>query len=229
MSEFVLAVGTALWLGIMTSISPCPLATNIAAISFLSKKVLHVNAVLSAGFAYTLGRMLAYAILGVLIIKSLLSVPVVAHFLQGNMNKLFGPAMVIVGVFLLDIFKFSLPGLNLSCERQNRLADSGSWGAMGLGSLFALSFCPVSAALFFGSLIPLALKTKSGIMLPLFYGLGTGLPVLFFAFAIALGVKSLNQWFNKLARLEVYTRRITGGIFILVGLYYIWMHFINVR
>ncbi len=229
MPEFLLAAGSALWLGILTSISPCPLATNIAAISFLSKKVLHVNAVLWAGFAYTLGRILAYAIIGVLIIKSLLSVPAVAHFLQGNMNKLFGPALVVVGVLLLDIFKFSLPGMNLSCDRQNRLADSGSWGALGLGSLFALSFCPVSAALFFGSLIPLALKTKGGAMLPLFYGLGTGLPVLFFAIAIALGVKSLNQWFHKLARLELYTRRSTGVIFIIVGVYYIWMHYLGVN
>ena len=225
MPEFLLAVGSALWLGILTSISPCPLATNIAAISFLSKKVLHVNAVLWAGFAYMLGRMLAYAILGVLIIKSLLSVPAVAHFLQGNMNKLFGPALLVVGIFLLDIFKFSFPGVNFSCERQNRMADSGLWGALGLGSLFALSFCPVSAALFFGSLIPLALKTKDGAVLPLFYGLGTGLPVLFFAIAIVFGVKSLNQWFHKLARLELYTRRITGVIFVLVGIYYIWMHY----
>lgn len=228
MSDFFFAVGTALWLGILTSISPCPLATNIAAISFLSKKVLHVNAVLWAGFSYTVGRMLAYAILGVLIIKSLLSVPSAAHFLQGNMNRFFGPALVVVGVLLLDIFRFSLPGVNLSCERQNRMADSGSWGALGLGSLFALSFCPVSAALFFGSLIPLALKTKGGALLPVFYGLGTGLPVLFFASAIAFGVKSLDQWFHRLARLELYTRRMTGVIFILVGLYYVWMHLINV-
>jgi cytochrome c-type biogenesis protein len=227
MPEFLLAVGSALWLGILTSISPCPLATNIAAISFLSKKVLHVNAVLWVGFAYTLGRMLAYTILGILIIKSLLSVPAVAYFLQGNMNKLFGPALVVVGIFLLDIFKFSLPGVSVSCEQQNRLADSGSWGALGLGSLFALSFCPVSAALFFGSLIPLALKTKGGAILPLFYGLGTGLPVLFFAIAIALGVKSLNQWFHKLTKLELYTHRITGVLFILVGIYYIWMHYFS--
>ena len=115
MPEFLLAAGSALWLGILTSISPCPLATNIAAVSFLSKKVLHVNAVLWAGFAYTLGRMLAYTILGLLIINSLLGVPAVAHFLQGNMNKFFGPVLVVVGVLLLDIFKFTLPGVNLSC------------------------------------------------------------------------------------------------------------------
>lgn len=227
MSEFLIASGSALWLGVLTSISPCPLATNVAAISFLSKKVLHVNAVLWTGLAYTLGRMLAYALLGVLIIKSLLSVPAVAYFLQGNMNKFFGPVLVVVGLFLLDILKFSIPGVNVSCERQDRLADSGSVGAVGLGALFALSFCPVSAALFFGSLIPLALKTKGGTALPLIYGLGTGLPVLFFAIAIALGVKSLNKWFQKLTSLELYTRRITGIIFILVGFYYIWMHFLN--
>ncbi len=228
MFELLLVVGSVLWLGILTSISPCPLATNIAAISFLSKKVLHVNAVLWAGFAYTVGRMLTYAILGVFIIQSLLSVPAVAHFLQGNMNKILGPLLVVVGLFLLDIFKFNLLGVSFSLKQQNRLADSGAWGALGLGSLFALSFCPVSAALFFGSLIPLALKSKGGMILPLFYGLGTGLPVLFFAIAIALGIKSLNLWFQKLTRLEFYTRRITGGIFIVVGLYYIWMHFINV-
>lgn len=226
MPEFLLAVGSALWLGILTSISPCPLATNIAAVSFLSKKVLHVNAVLCSGVAYTLGRMLAYAIVGVLIIQSLLSIPSVAQFLQVNMGKALGPILVVAGILLLDLIPWNLPGLSLSSKKQNDLAGSGVWGAMGLGFLFALSFCPVSAALFFGSLIPLALQSKVGAILPFVYGLGTGLPVLAFAIAIALGVKSLNAWFQKLTRLEFYVRRITGGVFILVGIYYIWMHFL---
>ena len=151
------AIGSALWLGILTSISPCPLAANIAAISFLSKKVLHVNAVLWAGAAYTLGRMLAYAVIGFLIIQSLLSIPSVAQFLQVNMGKVLGPVLVVAGILLLDLIPLNLPGFSLSSDKQNGLAGAGACGAMGLGFLFALSFCPVSAALFFGSLIPLSL------------------------------------------------------------------------
>ncbi|MFH0753989.1 MAG: aromatic aminobenezylarsenical efflux permease ArsG family transporter [Candidatus Omnitrophota bacterium] len=227
MPEFLLAAGSALWLGVLTSISPCSLATNVAAISFLSKKVLHVNAVLLAGFAYTLGRMLVYAILGVLMIKSVLSIPAAAYFLQGNMNKILGPVLVVVGILLLDIVRFVMPGISLSCAREHRLADAGVWGALGLGALFALSFCPVSAALFFGSLIPLAFKSQGGALLPLFYGLGTGLPVLFFVVAMALGVKSLNQWFHMLTKLEFYIRYMTGIICILVGVYYIRIHLLG--
>lgn len=226
MTETLLAFGSALWLGILTSISPCPLATNIAAVSFLSKKVLHVRAVVLSGLAYTLGRILAYAVIGFLVIKSLLSVPSVAQFLQVNMGKALGPVLIVAGVLLLDVVPLSFPVLSLSSKKQEGLAGSGAWGALGLGALFALSFCPVSAALFFGSLIPLSLQSEAGVLLPFIYGIGTGLPVLAFAIAIALGVKSLNQWFQKLTKLEFYTRRMTGIVFILVGLYYIWMHFL---
>ncbi|OGZ79837.1 MAG: hypothetical protein A2256_02660 [Candidatus Staskawiczbacteria bacterium RIFOXYA2_FULL_32_7] len=226
MTELFIALATAFWLGILTSISPCPLATNIAAIAFLSKRVLNVKAVFWSGLAYTFGRMLAYAFVGFLIIQSLLSIPSVAQFLQVNMGKALGPILLVAGVLLLDIIPLNLPGFSLSSDKQDNLARSGAWGALGLGALFALSFCPVSAALFFGSLIPLALQSKAGIFLPFVYGIGTGLPVLAFAIAIALGVKSLNQWFQKLTRLEFYTRRITGGVFILVGVYYIGMHFL---
>lgn len=226
MTETLLAFGSALWLGILTSISPCPLATNIAAVSFLSKKVLHVRAVVLSGLAYTLGRILAYAVIGFLVIQSLLSVPSVAQFLQVNMGKALGPVLIVAGVLLLDVVPLSFPVLSLSSKKQEGLAGSGAWGALGLGALFALSFCPVSAALFFGSLIPLSLQSEAGVLLPFIYGIGTGLPVLAFAIAIALGVKSLNQWFQKLTKLEFYTRRMTGIVFILVGLYYIWMHFL---
>jgi len=113
-----------------------------------------------------------------------------------------------------------LPGASLSQKHHNKLAESGAPGAFLLGFIFALAFCPISAALFFGSLIPLAINSKSGIVLPFIYGIGTGLPVLVFAVAIALGVTSLSHWFHRITRLEYYTRKITGVVFILVGLYY---------
>lgn len=218
--ELILSLGSALWLGILTSISPCPLATNIAAVSFLSKKIAHPVMVLISGLAYTAGRMTAYAILGWLIIHSLLSVPEVARFLQNELVKGIGPVLIISGLFLLEILTVRLPGWTLSEKHHHRLSESGAPGAFALGFIFALAFCPVSAALFFGSLIPLALKVQAGALLPIVYGIGTGLPVLGVAIALALGVTSLSHWFQKITKIESYTRRVTGVIFILVGCYY---------
>jgi cytochrome c biogenesis protein CcdA len=211
---------SAIWLGILTSISPCPLASNIAAVSFLSKKITHPALVFISGIAYTLGRMVSYAALGWIIINSLLSVPQAAQFLQKYMGKALGPILIITGLILLEIITLRLSGFALSEKHNNKLAESGAVGAFLLGFIFALAFCPISAALFFGSLIPLALNSKIGTLLPLVYGMGTGLPVLIFALAIALGITSLSHWFHRITKLEYYMRKITGVIFVIVGLYY---------
>jgi len=215
---------SALWLGILTSISPCPLASNIAAVSFLSKKITRPKIVLWTSAAYTLGRMISYAAVGSIIVASLVSVPLVANFLQRYMNRVLGPVLFIVGLFLLDIIRFNVPAISLSEEKKEGLADSGIKGAFMLGAIFALSFCPISAALFFGSLIPMALNNNYGIALPFVYGIGTGLPVVVFSLGIVLGVKSFSRWFSKVQKLEVYARKATGGIFIIVGFYYIWSY-----
>lgn len=218
--EILIVFGSALWLGILTSISPCPLASNIAAVSFLSKKIVHPAFVFVSGLAYTAGRMASYALLGWLIIHSLLNIPQTAQFLQKHMGQFLGPVLVLTGLVLLEVFSLRLPHWALSQKQQNRLAESGFAGAFLLGFIFALAFCPVSAALFFGSLIPLALNSRAPSLLPLIYGAGTGLPVFLFATAIALSVTSLSRWFQKIRQMEYYMRRVTGVVFILVGLYY---------
>ncbi|MCX5708972.1 MAG: aromatic aminobenezylarsenical efflux permease ArsG family transporter [Candidatus Omnitrophica bacterium] len=220
MTEIFIGFASALWLGILTSISPCPLASNVAAISFLSKKIAHPALVFISGLAYTIGRMVSYALLGWIVINSLLSIPQVAQFLQKYMGRALGPPLILTGLILLEVITIRLPGVSLSQKHHNKLAESGAGGAFLLGFIFALAFCPISAALFFGSLIPLAINSKSGIVLPFIYGIGTGLPVLVFAVAIALGVTSLSHWFHRITRLEYYTRKITGAVFIIVGLYY---------
>ena len=225
MNSAWIAFLSAFWLGILTAISPCPLATNVVAISFLAKKIVHPKTVFLSGLFYTLGRMFSYAGLGFIIISSFLSVPAAANFLQKYMNKAFGPILILTGLFLLEIIKFKTPAFSLSEKHQNKLAGSGVAGAFILGLIFALVFCPVSAALFFGSLIPLALKSELGVTLPFIYGIATGLPVLLFAFVIALGITSLSRWINRLSRLEYYMRKITAVIFIFVGVYYILVYF----
>ncbi len=229
MKDIFFAFCSAFWLGILTSISPCSLATNIAAVSYLSRKSNLIKQVISLSIAYTIGRMFAYTILGILIIASLLSIPSISHFLQNYMNNILGPILILVGLFLLDIIKLNIPAFSISHDKQELLVSSGITGSFSLGILFALSFCPISAALFFGSLIPLSLQNKFGIILPLFYGIGTALPVLLFAMGITFGLQSLNKWFHMVSRIELFTRKITGVIFIVAGLYYIWSYLIPTK
>jgi cytochrome c biogenesis protein CcdA len=218
--EVLIVFGSALWLGILTSVSPCPLATNIAAVSFLSKKITHPLMVFLSGLAYTLGRMVAYTALGWIIVSSLLSVPQVAQFLQKYMNKTLGPLLIVTGLFLLEAITLRLPGSTLSQKHHNRLVESGTPGAFLLGLVFALAFCPVSAALFFGSLIPLAFNSKASTLVTFIYGIGTGLPVIIFSVGIALGITSMSRIFGRITKIEYYVRRITGVIFVLGGVYY---------
>jgi len=221
------ALISALWLGILTSISPCPLATNIATISFLSKRATHPRQVLLAGMAYTLGRMLTYSILGILIISSLLKISFISNFLQRYINMVLGPLLLLVGLFLLNIVRFGGLNISFSEDKKQDLARSGIKGAFALGVMFALSFCPISAALFFGSLIPLALSSNNGIFLPFLFGIGTALPVVVVSVCIALGFEIASHWFHRFINAEKYARRLTGVIFILVGLYYVWIYLIS--
>ena len=212
---------SACWFGILTSISPCPLASNIAAVSYMVKGVEKSSSVLTTGLMYTLGRMIAYVVLGILISASLLNIPQASQFMQNMMPKILGPVLILTGFFLLGIISFSLPGFSLSEKTTTKFKKSGTMGALPLGIFFALSFCPVSAALFFGSLIPLTLQNNSPTMLPSLYGIGTGLPVLAFALAIASGTRNISKIFNAVTKTEYWARKITAGILIIVGTYYI--------
>lgn len=218
--ENLLTIGSALWLGILTSISPCPLATNIVAISYIGKRVDNPRYVLLSGSLYTAGRMFAYLLLGILLVASVLSIPEISRFLQKYMNQILGPVLILAGMFLLELIQFPTTGLGVGEKMQKRVDQSGTWGALLLGFVFALSFCPVSAALFFGSLIPLAVKNSSIVVLPSVYGIGTGLPVIVFAILIAMGTHYVGKLFERLTAIEFWARRVTGVIFVLVGIYY---------
>lgn len=218
--DFLLAGFTAIWLGLMTSISPCPLATNIAAISYVGRKVDDPKRVFFHGMMYVTGRTLAYIGIGVLLVASLISAPAFSHFLQKYMHMALGPLMVLVGMVLLDMISFNIGTNGISEKMQGRIDSMGIWGALLLGVLFALSFCPVSAALFFGSLIPIAVRNESGVILPSLYGIATGLPVVAFAVLIAFGAKKVSHAYNRLVGFEKWARRITGIIFVGIGIYY---------
>ena len=241
MTTYMLYIGAALYLGVLTSISPCPLATNIAAISYVGRKVGDSRWVMAAGLLYTLGRCLLYLVLAVILATTAMSVPAVSLFLQKYMHLVLGPIFLLLGMFLVGIITFSGGGATMTEGMQKRVDAMGIWGALLLGVLFAVAFCPTSAAWFFG-LIALLLGSEAGavtavltkigislpeaslpgatIVLPLVYGIGTAVPVLLVAFLLAYSAKSVGKAYNMLAKVEWWARQTTGWVFILAGVYF---------
>jgi cytochrome c biogenesis protein CcdA len=220
---------TAAWLGILTAISPCPLATNVAAISFIGRQMGNRLAIFLSGMLYTAGRVLAYVLLGYLISSGLFATGQIARFLQNYLNDILGPLLILLGMVLLNLIGSGLGGIQLAgTDIQKKAAKKGALYAFPLGVLFALSFCPVSAGLFFGALIPLTLSSSSAIVLPLVYGIGTAIPVVIFAFIIAYSSEKLGKAFNSLNKIEIYVRFATGTIFIIAGIYYCLTHIYGV-
>lgn len=211
---------SAAWLGILTSISPCPLATNIAAISFIGRRIDNPRSAVATGLLYTLGRTLVYVVIGTLLVSSLLSAPGVSHFLLKYMNKLLGPILILVGMVLVGLIQFNLKGSRLGEKVGKRVETWGVWSGLALGVVFALSFCPATAAVFFGSLVPLAVKCESPLLLPTVYGAGTALPVLVFAILIVFSTRAMGQAFNRITQFEWWARRVTGVLFIGIGVYF---------
>lgn len=215
---FLLAVGMAVWLGLLTSISPCPLATNVAAIAFVSREGGSPRRALMAGVLYTIGRSVAYVLLAAIAVFAFSRLLGIANFLQGTLYRLLGPALIVIGMVLLGLIPVRLPQ-RMRAPSEATVRKGGLWSAAGLGALFALSFCPVSAALFFGMLIPLAVTHGSVLTLPGIYGVATGIPVAVFAGAIALGTNRVGAMFNAAGRIERWLRPATAVVLILVGIY----------
>jgi cytochrome c biogenesis protein CcdA len=211
---------TAFLLGLMTAISPCPLATNITAIGFISKDIENRNRVFFNGLFYTLGRAITYTALALIIFLGVDQLKF-SGFFQRYGEKFIGPLLLIIGLFMLDIIKIKFPGFS---GLTTRLQNKKKWGyldAVLLGLVFALAFCPYSGVLYFGMLVPLTVTSASGLYLPIVFAIATGIPVIVFAWIIAYTISGIGGVYNKLKTFELWFRRIIAVLFIVVGIYYI--------
>lgn len=213
----------ALALGLLTAIAPCPLATNITATAFIAKTISSRKKVLLSGLLYTFGRMFSYAAIGAIIYFGANTFQI-AKLFQGNGEKYIGFVLVILGLIMLDIIKLNfIKGGNWIEKLSDKFKTKGLLGAFLLGALFALAFCPYSGALFFGMLIPMTIK--SGLAMPVLFSIGTGLPVILFAFVIAFSMEKLGMYFKAITKIEKIMRMGAGITFIVTGLYYINIYF----
>lgn len=221
---------TAFVLGLLTAISPCPLATNIAAIGFIGKNIEDRKAIFKRGIYYTVGRILAYTVLGIILI-SILKEGASMFGIQKAISKwgelLIGPVLLIIGLYMLFGDKINLPKFGFyGGEKGERLAGKGSWGALLLGVLFAMAFCPTSGIFYFGMLIPMSVTASEGWLLPVLFAVATSLPVLVVAWILAFSIEKVGEVYGKIQTVQKWLNVIVGTIFVLVGIYYcITMYF----
>jgi cytochrome c biogenesis protein CcdA len=225
---FMQAMGTsgipllaAFFLGLMTSISPCPLATNITAIAYASKRINNSKHTMIVSALYTLGRTFTYVVLASLIVWFGVSVPTIALFLQKYGERVLGPLLIVIGIIMLGIIKINLFKTSPKLEAlKEKLSKKGFVGSFLLGVIFALAFCPFSGVLFFGMLIPLAINAGDGLLIPAVFAIATGLPVIILSFVLVHSVSKLGKVMDKIQTVEKWTRKIVAVIFIAVGIYY---------
>jgi cytochrome c biogenesis protein CcdA len=204
----------------MTAISPCPLATNISAIGFISRDIENRRRVFMSGLIYTLGHAISYTVLGVILFFGASRIKISMIF-QGWGEKLLGPVLILIGLFMLDIVKIKLPGFSGLTDKIGEKSKKSYWSTLLLGMMFAMAFCPYSGVLYFMMLIPMTVTSVGGLFLPLIFAIGTGLPVIIFALLLAYAVGNVGSLYNKIKTFELWFRRIMSILFIIFGLYYI--------
>jgi cytochrome c-type biogenesis protein len=219
-SNTSLPVISAFLLGLMTAISPCPLATNIIAIGFISKDVEDKKKVFINGLVYTLGRLLSYTLLAIIIFIGADQFKISGWFQQYG-EKIIGPLLIVIGFLILDVLKIKFPGVGKLTRRFQQNGISSYWEVLVLGILFALAFCPYSAVLYFGILIPMTISSASGLYLPVVFAIATGIPVIIFAWLLAFTVSGVGKLYNRLKAFEIWFRRIIAVVFIGIGIYYV--------
>jgi cytochrome c biogenesis protein CcdA len=211
---------TAFALGLMTAISPCPLATNITAIGFISKDVKQQKSVFINGIVYTLGRALSYTLLAFIIFFGADHFKLSGWF-QLYGERIIGPLLILIGIVMLGIIKINFPGMGSITKRFEERESKGYWDALLLGIVFALAFCPYSGVLYFGMLIPMSISNASGLYLPVVFAIATGIPVIIFAWLLAYTVSGVGKLYNHLRAFEFWFRKVIAIVFIGVGVYYI--------
>lgn len=219
---------TAFLLGLLTAISPCPLATNITAIGFISKDIGNRNKIFLGGLLYTLGRVVAYTVLGIILI-SILKEGSSMFSLQKGISKygeiLIAPVLIFVGVFMLFGDRLNLPKFGFSgTGKAEKL--KGNLGSLLLGVLFALAFCPTSGLFYFGMLIPMSAAEPGGYLLPIVYAVATGLPVILVAWVLAYSVAGIGKFYNRIQVFQKWFNRVVAVLFIAVGIYYAYINYL---
>ena len=206
-------------LGLLAAVSPCPLATNLAAISILTRGQGPTRRIAVTGVAYALGRITPLVAIAAIVSWGIVRSSTLSHVLQKYGDRATGPLLVIIALVLLDLMPFRLPTIGFKAKESGE--GKGFVGAFAMGVAFARAMCPTSAALYFGGLIPLAVRHNAPVVLPFAFGIATAAPVLAASVLLILSANGLSRFFENLKRAERIIRIATGYAFLVYGIWLI--------
>ncbi len=209
----------ALFFGFAGSVAPCQLTANLGSITYFGNKYMQEKLAGLEFLLYLLGKIMVFSFFGVLFWLfgnniSIDSIPVFVYT-----RKLVGPLLIVMGLFFLGIIKLRGSfGFRISAVVKKMAERSGGKsGAFLFGVAFSLGFCPTMVLLFFGMVMPLALQSSYGVILPSVFALGTAFPLLvFFAIVIGFGLdrtilKKVKQWGRIIYK-------VSGAFLIILGI-----------
>lgn len=216
-----------LWLGILLSVSPCPFLCNIVSVSYIAQQSPENFAALKASLLFALGRTLGYVLITSVIVTCGLKIPLLARFLTNHMEHICALLFILGGIILLNILPIPSFKLELAQEKREHLVKNLKiWSSFPLGILLALNFCPISAGLFFGSLIPIAMYKKSPLLIPSIFGIGTSILVVIIGCLLAKGLDFIGNFHEQTKKIEKPAQTVTGIILLVVGLWMLYQAFI---
>lgn len=220
--QWNIPVITVLLLGLVGAASPCQLTCNASALAYVSRNLSDRKETLMQTFAFVMGKVLVYAIIGGTVIylgiemsSAYTTVPIILF-----VRKAMGPLLILAGIYFLGYLRFRVfLGDRLSGWVKSKIPQNGKWGAFGLGSAFALAFCPTLLWLFFGLVIPLGIQAGGGgVFLPVVFAVGTAIPFLFLALILADSADMMKKRLKKIRSFNKVVTKIAAIIFILAGL-----------
>jgi sulfite exporter TauE/SafE len=210
---------SALLLGLLTAIAPCPMTINITAVGFIGKDISRRQRIFTNGAFYALGTICSYVTLALVLYFGADQFKV-SQFFQQHSESIIGPLLLVIGLFMTGMIRLDFPVMTRLTKKFETRKSFRAWDSFLLGMILALAFCPYSGVLYFGMLIPLIISTSSP-WNSLVFSLSAGLPIVLFAWLLAFTVSGVGKAFNNLKTFEFWFRKMVAAVFIGIGLYYI--------
>lgn len=206
----------AIVLGLIGALAPCQLTTNISAITIYGTSSLQTKMKWTEVLFFIFGKVIAFSVLGLLFwligndFKSNSTI-----FFSG-FRKLIGPMIIFIGLFLLGFLKLHF--INKLTEWVPVKARNGKWGSLWMGITFSIAFCPTMFILFFITLMPIAIASPTGILLPPLFGIATSIPLLIILLMVSF-LELDGSFLKKSRKAGAMIQKGAGAALVVLGIF----------
>lgn len=216
---------TAFLLGLFASINPCQLAINVSALTWLFGRKETKERQRQTGLIYLIGRFVAFFVLGWVCVwaisyfgirlsaSKLMSLDSIYSWVEVLLPWL----LMVVGLFFF-YRAFHVHKHDGSCHNSSQVIHRGRrYGSFWLGVILAFLFCPESAVVFFGMMVPLGAATSVSWSVPLIYALSSLIPFVLLLWMVHHANAFVNRYEDRVARIQVWVNAFLGFLFIMLA------------